>query len=238
MSEVAAKELSLSELLDKFVDAQKQDIHTYYGGHLNESRLYRSPDCAPYAKWVTVGSSQLTHSARHHAKTTQKRVATMKDSLFRFSVGISGLPVPELRSLTPDFITSYEEQHQAERSKPATCSPHINNVRPHSELGDITHSPLQTECVSQRKCVTDEAVPLTTSHLVKNSDFVADVKSANWCQTNVLPSHLSTVTKKDQFRKMKEYETHVLRRPDAYRRQILTGTQAVKPIEAHLQQVI
>lgn len=238
MSEVAATERSLRELLDDFVDAQKQDVHTYYGGHLNESRLYRSPECAPYTKWATAGSSQLTYSARCCNKSAQQRVETMKDSLFRFSVGMAGLPVPEVRLATPDFITAYEEQHPVESPRSATCSPRINNYVSHLKPRALTHSSLHTVCASERKCGTGEVLPLPRSHLMKSSDFVADVKTVSQFQTNVLPTHLATVTKRDLFRKMKEYETNILRLPDAYRRQILTGSQAVKSIETHLQQVV
>ncbi len=75
-----ATDRSLKELLDGLLLSQRQDIHAYSGGHLNESNLWKPPERATYSSW----------------KSAKKDLAQTTSSYFRQVSSVINLRSPKV----------------------------------------------------------------------------------------------------------------------------------------------
>jgi len=243
MAGAAYQKSNLRELLDRFVVAQRQDIHAFCGGHLNQSNLYRPTDQAPYTNWASVGPTKLAPLAvqsQNDDKRYEGDVENMKDSLFKFALGASGFQVPKKTLEETDHVEPCgSSNYAAERlSRETSDRPRLFNsvVRQTSAL--LMHG----KDAQMGGSLPVRSADGTSSHLCRSPAPLTQIQVVKGyrgkLESNILPGHQETVTKKDQLKKMRTFDAQVLRRSDAFQQHILTGVHAVDYLEKHLAKVI
>jgi len=225
------KKTSLCELLDQFVDAQRLDIKAYFSGHLNESKLY-CPPC----------------QTQYSSLTVQNRSAVMSHSMSKPGINVTTQKNVKKDARTESRENSHMRQHYKLKllkhknfpnlaltvdSKQKTSSAASNHI--------LSTSELQGACRDDRVPVGKPAQKKSEQKHVREFDS-ADSPASHLPVTetsipNIVPTYLKAATKKDQFRKMRDYHNNVIQCPSHVYQHALTGSAAVKYLEHRLQEV-
>ena len=217
---------SLHQLLDSVLALQRQDIHAFSGGHLNESNLYK-PDTVKAIHTGRWKSSQprklppvshLVQAEGHHrdqlVTMTQDQ---MKGILKEFSVD-TPLRVPQPPPVKRDAVSEAPVK--------------VGHPQRHTE-GDIgPYQWMDDGILVEEMQVSDLAVPTLTPRT-----RCALQQEHGERQQQFLPSYLEGITKKDQFRLMKRFEREVLGLEDTKVQNVFAGHAAVEQAETHLETV-
>jgi len=241
MSETGAmqRRTSLCELLDRFVDAQRLDIKAYSSGHLNESRSYCPPHQTQPCSWTGQNrSSTISQTAQKPGMNVTSQNKAKKDGLTKPINDSQMKPHNKLRLSKPPNLSKMAKNVD---SKHVTCSAVHNQVlspfKPqgicrdaHSlkdhALIDELHLPVQVDSVQKNVNIVDANGNATSLPVTRTFS------------SNVVPSLKATgTTKKDQFRKMRDYYNNVIQYRSCVHQHALTGSDAVKHLEHRLQEV-
>lgn len=237
----------LRNLLNDTEVKQKHDISQFAGGHLNESLLYKPPSEWASAKWTagkdTKVISQPKSDIQGKSKHDNKRMKNVLNVLYDFSVGTSGsLPVQNKKQ----SLRKKSDLKDGQDSRPVSTRKDISPVSRksiYSELNDgvlveelkaeemMLPHPLASPCiVSKKKMPEDYDVMDELTERLDHDGYLT-------FRHTFLPSHHTGVTKKDQFAKMKQFESGILRKQDSSEQNVLTGVKAVEHLEKKLREV-
>jgi len=220
MSETGAvhKKANLCELLDQFVDAQRLDVKAYCSGHLNESKLYHSPNKAFNLLWLRHNQSPV--SVPGGSATSQNKIKRndFNDGWTKQHYNLKPLKSKKLlECIRTVYCTEIPSQILSTRdSQEAGFRVPLND---HISV-DQQHVP---SCINSEEKTAFTAImqqPLCGIHLPR-----------------IDPQHSKAGTKKDQFKKMRDYHNNVIQCPTYVRRHAVTGYDAVKYLEHHLNKV-
>ena len=232
------KKTSLHKLLDRFVDAQRLDIKAYSSGHLNELKLYCLPDQTPHTAWTGHKRPpvvlQPLSGTRVSAKTQTK---VKKDALVGFTHDVE---MKQHHKLKPLKSKEFSEFAETVDSKHLTCDVVASEIL-------STAEPLEGLCQAS----LDDHVLAEELHL--SSSMASEQKNAKSFYTactaelhqpvtgtfipSVVPTYFKATTKKDQFRKMRDYHNNVIKHPTYAYQRAFNGSDAVKYLECRLQEV-
>ncbi|XP_052087694.1 uncharacterized protein LOC127724685 [Mytilus californianus] len=235
----------LRGLLNDAEVKQKKDIAEFAGGHLNESLLYKPSSEWASAKWTagkdTASSSPKSAVSRETNHNEGKKMKNVLNVLYDFSVGTSGsLPIPSKKS-TPnkkDYKKEYDD------SRPVSTRKDISPVSRKSIYSELNDGVLVEELKAEEMMLPP---PLVAPQMKKSpppADYDVmeelterlDNDGYLTFRHTFLPTHHTGVTKKDQFHKMKQFESGVLRKQDSSEQNVLTGVKAVEHLEKKLKQ--
>ena len=233
-AETVQKKTSLRELLDRFVDAQRLDIKAYSSGHLNESKLYCLPDPVPHSFWAGHNRSPVklqTLSGTGISAKSQTKVK--KDALTEVTHDAQMKQRHKLKPLKANKCSKYTESVDSlPMSGSAVSSQWLSSSEP-QEVSLDDHGLVEELCLAsqmdseQRNAKSFQSACSMDSQQPATGIFVP----------SVVPTHFKTATKKDQFRKMRDYHNNVIQHPTYAHQHALTGSDAVKYLEHRLQEV-
>lgn len=237
----------LRQLLDDAEFVQKRDIKSYAGGHLNQANLFRPPTEWGNQKWNKTNTEPL--STRCKSKNTMvvsTRPPTetdhrMKDVLYDFSIGTSGsLPTHHKQS-------KYSPRKFAESRTSTRKCPSASSEK--SLYTEMEHDGVYVEELrADEMMLTSPRVanykgkklpPVEDSEYTIMEDLAKSLAEEGLLtfRHTFLPTHHMGVTKKDQYIKLMNFETDILRKKEANEKKVLSGERAVRHLEERLQQV-
>lgn len=245
MSETPLEQRPLHDLLEGLVISQRQDIHAYSGGHLNEANLYKPPaKRATQKTWKSADKPVPVLLKKSEIPTPAKKKYTvggekMKNAMLGFSMGTTGSlpPVKEhrrsakgakkgpVRTISKESIGSEGSYSRADDGVL------VEEIRAPDTL-------LNRSKFLKPQGWAEEDFKHDQSFHNKEESF-GNVKDRNLARLKhqFIPGYMEAVTRKDQFVKMKEFEAEVLRKQDALETNVLSGVKAVEHLEAKLRQV-
>ena len=216
---------SLHQILDSVLALQRQDIHAYSSGHLNESNLY-NPEAQKAIRTGRWKSSQarklapVSHPAENDNRRRDRLMLTqMKDILKEFSVDTPlrvPLPPPVKRGAMSETPVSADHP-SGQPDGDAQPYPWIDDGILVEEVG-----------------VSDLGVPALTPRTRRT---LLRLQEHTYQQQQFMPSFLEGVTKRDQFNLMKRFERDVLGLEETKLQNLFAGHAAVEHAESHLEEV-
>ena len=228
---------SLSHLLTQIEQEQKKSVSEFSTGHLNERNLYKVPLHLQHHKWET--SKVPAANFKPYCKVTEKIVtehhSEAKEALKNFSIGTVGI-----------LSHSVANKRIRRGTKAPVTVEHVgsaNSQGSYSRLDDgVLVENLDASQAMIKNVSPSRPVPWADNDL--SSDSYNHISMGNLKQSNLrnlkhkfVSSYLNSVTRKDQFHKMKDFEETVLARSNILERNILSGVKAVEHLELKLQQV-
>ena len=243
-NKMAKKEKSLREILDGLVVSQKQDIHAFSRGHLNEANLPKPPDRAKHQSWESATKPNIQLVPKGVLPPTKRNTLhedNMKKTILHFSVGTSGnanVPITGKANPTPvsrstavlGSRSKSRKSHNAdgvlieELTLPEALLAKTNYHNPKSKLERSSRDFSQ----ERHRSPDQEHDPHTGTPKERLLPLL---------KREFMPAHLEAVTKRDQLLKMRQFENVVLRKQDVVEQNIMSGVKAVAHLEARLQQV-
>jgi len=213
------KRTSLHDLLDQFVDAQRLDIKAYTSGHLNESKLYCLSDQVPHTLWTEHNRSPVRlQTLSREGISTKSQMKVKPDAVIAF---MCDGQMKQCYKLKPSKSTEFPEFAKDVDFKYITSNAASRRIMSVSE--------------------SQEGLCQVSKDEQKNAKLFdsADVQHAvsGIFLPSVVPTHFKAVTKKDQFRKMRDYHNNVIRHPTYPHQHAVTGSDAVKYLERRLRMV-
>ncbi|XP_022295445.2 uncharacterized protein C6orf118-like [Crassostrea virginica] len=247
----------LKQLLNNVEGVQKYDIHSYAGGHLNESYLYKPPSSWASSKW-TAGKGKRVSLVERSTVTeapvrkSTEREASMKETLYDFSVGTTGsVPLypsevnmaPQIRYKnikTPvSIIGTTDDRPESTKRNPSAAS----KKSIYTELQDgVLVEELRAEEIllpgdsRQGRRLPPMEEESDQNDVMENIHKGQPMDSLLTFRHQFLPTHHIGVTKRDQYRKMKSMESQVIGLEDASERNVLSAVRAVEHLERRLQE--
>ena len=236
MATDALQDRSLRQLLDGLIISQKQDIHAYSGGHLNEANLPKPLDHYSYRSWTSAKKkipsllppSKIPKTSKKHAKPNDG----MKDTLVKFSLGTTGTLPPVKRKKSPKG-TKGPVQCDLPKSAGVYSKTDdgvlVEELRLPEYLLD-TPRKSQTKAWAEEDLKTDKAEGGLSQGNIKDQNLMKFKKK-------FVPSYHDAVTKRDQYSKFKKFESEVLQTEDTKETNVFSGQRAVQHLETKLQKV-
>ncbi|XP_052808013.1 uncharacterized protein LOC128236918 [Mya arenaria] len=256
----------LRDVLNNVERVQKANIDEYSWGHLNEKKLYKAPYNDTHGRFwksskkkkSSVKDKDLipglkTISSKHKSDNGSK----MKEVLYDFSIGtMGGVPFPspvksttlpkkekveEFRKETTDMSRVTEESRVSRSFRKDTAS--AKSL--YSELDDgilVEQMPNQEMMVTPPRQIQNQYLPRKMNPSDPNYDVMQDLTQTLdidgylTAKHTFLPSFTTGITKTDQFNKLKEFETVVLRKQDTREQKVLSGMKAVQHLEKRLEE--
>ncbi|XP_064629633.1 uncharacterized protein LOC135488766 [Lineus longissimus] len=222
------RERSLHEMLQAVQVAHRKDIYDFSGGHLNESKLHRPPEESSRRSWDNSKKrpeSLLPRSQLPKPKVDRLQPDRMHNTLLSFSIGTHGtIPItPKTKqSGTLSSIGSKQKRKDSYLSDNVL----VEEVR----LPEIMlPTPRFHESVSMSQDDCDDLNKPVSQGALRDRNL-AKLKH------QFVSSHLSGVTKRDQFNKFQDFESKILRKQDAMEQNVLSGIKAVEHLENKLKE--
>ena len=231
------KETSLHELLDRLVDAQWCDVKAS-SVHLNESKLCSLPDKLPHSFWTGHNRSPVKLQTLSGTGVNAKSQTNMKkDALTEFTCDA---PMKQRHKLKPLKSKECPKLTETVDSKTTTRSVVFSQRLSTTEPQEVAcRVSLDDHRLVEELCSTSQM-----DSEQRNSKSVDTACSTDLQQPatgisvpSVVPTHFKAATKKDQFRKMRDCHNNIIQQPTYARQHALTGSDAVKYLEHHLQEV-
>lgn len=249
----------LKQLLNDVEGVQKDDIHSYAGGHLNESYLYKPPSSWGSSKWTAGKGKRISLVDKSTVpnppvrKSTNTKDTKMKDTLYDFSVGTTGsVPLynseinmaPQIRYKnikTPvSTIGTIDDRPESTKRNPSAASK--KSVYTELQDGVLVEELKAEEIMLPGGSGQSKRLPPMEEE-GEDYDVMEDIqKSLNidnlyTFRHQFLPTHHIGVTKRDQYRKMKSMESQVIGMEDASEQNVLSAVRAVRHLEKRLEEV-
>ena len=253
---------NLRSVLDNVETVQKNDIHDYSWGHLNERNLptvkaaglqtriwQSSKHMRPLELKKDKEEGKKSPSPRQKSRNKDKK---MRDVLYDFSVGTTGsVPIQGKKAAraTPprrDKIEEFKrETTEARTSEPRSVSAGSAKSL-YTQLDDgvlVEELKPQEIMVGTPRIYPAQFLPKKLIPEDENYDIMDDLTQTLdrdgllTYRHTFLPSYTTGVTKSDQYYKMKQFETSVLRKQDSQEQNVLSGVKAVEHLEKRLNEV-
>jgi len=228
------KGTGLHELLDRFVDAQRLDIKAYSSSHISESKLYCSPGLTQHSSWSGQNRSPvMLQTVPRPGINANSQNKVKKDAVVKPTDDAQMKQHYRLKWLKPPY---FPKLAMTVDSKHVASSATSNQIFSTSESQDVCC----TDCV----LVDELCLPVQMNSIQENvrvfdaaGNAASQLPVTGTFLPSVVPTHLKAATKKEQFRKMRDYHNNVIQHPSYVRRHALTGSDAVKYLERHLHEV-
>jgi hypothetical protein len=208
--------------------AHRKDIYEFSGGHLNESKLYKPREISTRQSWDTAkqkAESLVPRSQLPKPKVERLQPDKMHNTLLSFSIGTHGT-IP----MTPKTLKS---ETQSSMSKQKRKDSYISDnvlVEEVRLLEIMLPTPRFDKSVTISQDDYDEAYKPLSQSVLRDRNL-AKLKH------QFVPSHLTGVTKRDQYIKFQDFETKIIRKQDAMEQNVLSGIKAVEHLETKLKAV-
>ncbi|XP_022082004.1 uncharacterized protein C6orf118-like [Acanthaster planci] len=244
-------ERPLHDVLEGLFLDQKKDIDLLTRGHLNHNRLWKPPEKASHVPWESSGKEvPLMHKPSQlpsPRKSTDHHVQ-MTDAMYNFGVGTSGsIPVsqkgktgkkskdsrPRRKSPSPilSVLKAKPEKPLSTEQRPNTAASYISDNVYVEELR------LPELMLPGASSVPRPKSPLRTGSPKSLAPLEADPrKGSSHPPPAFYESHLSGVTKKEQFQRFLDFQNNVMKKPEMNQRDVLSGRKAVEGLERKLQE--
>ncbi|KAL3881281.1 hypothetical protein ACJMK2_027736 [Sinanodonta woodiana] len=247
----------LRGILNNIETVQKQDIYTYAGGHLNEVHLHR-PAVASFPSktiWKSAKNKREKKEKKNEEQIAVQRDSfihesaketQMKDVLFDFSVGTTGsVPCASPRKRTTPRRPYKDFKKDSHPKSPSVAS--VKSLYTQLDDGVLIEELRPQEMMMpsprlERPNFEEYSGKKVTPSEDEEYDIMEDITrnlekdGLLTFRHTFLPSHTVGVTKTDQFHKMKQFESTVLRTQDSEEQKVLSGIKAVEHIERRLQE--
>lgn len=219
------------------------------------SRIWKSSR----RKKTVIKDSDLMLTS-HKQSGGRQVTSQMKDILFEFSLGTTGsVPVPPPSKISTSPRQSKIREFQQEISnvserktvrETSAKSPTVTeSVKSEKSLySDLDDGVLVEELRNDELMMTSPRNPpamymakkLSPSDdeydIMKDLTQTLDQDGYLTVKHSFLPTFMSGVTKQDQFKRLKQFETSVLRKQDCQETKVLSGIKAVAHLEQRLQE--
>lgn len=242
-TDALVKEKPLHDLLEGFLKSQRRDIQAYSGGHLNEANLYKHPDANSRKSWASSKKPVevlLKKSEIPARKMYTAEEETMKNTILNFSMGTTGgvhKGETRVKKKSPKGAMRGPVKFDRRESVESAGSYHkaddgvlVEEIRPPEAL-------LARSKYLKSQGWAEEDLKYDKTFTERENSFGAE-KDRNLARLKhqFLPGHMEAVTRRDQFVKLKEFESNVLRKQDALETNVLSGVKAVEHLEDKLRQ--
>lgn len=236
----------LRNLLNDAELKQKKDISQFAGGHLNESLLFKPQSEWACAKW-TAGKdtkilTQQKSDIRTKSRQDNKKMKNVLNVLYDFSVGTSGsLPIQSKKQ-----SLRRKSDLQGQDSRPVSTRKDISPASRKSIYSELNDGVLVEELKAEEMMLPHPLASVSSSRkkqIPEDYDVLDELTERLdhdgylTFRHTFLPSHHTGVTKKDQFVKMKQFESGILRKQDSSEQNVLSGARAVEHLEKKLKEV-
>ncbi|CAL1538514.1 unnamed protein product [Lymnaea stagnalis] len=237
----------IKSILNDVEEKQKKDISDYAKGHLNESRLLNAPLSFNRKSWASARGEQQQNKCNKlnkpsnfvHKINIKERISPRIDALFDFSLGTSGV-IPPLRNKTvktPEVRYRLFTHLDPEKVKENDIHPETP-LSLYSQLDDgvlIEELPLQEVRMPipdiPRKAVADDKesdLPSIKGDSMTTSDASFHTKpsvlnSQDLYLQSTLGMFSKGITRKDQYKKMMDFNAEILRKNDMCELNIMSG---------------
>ncbi|XP_064602760.1 uncharacterized protein C6orf118-like [Liolophura sinensis] len=230
---MAMSKEQLHNLLNTMELCNKQDVQDYTSGHLNESRMLQKIQLTNRKPWSAAAKKPIVMLERHNfVKTTKRRgkEKKMNDVLYDFTMGTSGV-LPEVGRQSPTLTTTPFRQKESRSS--AYNSVHfeddgvyIEELRPQELLLPTPRSQRSTVTPwgGREKRLSPTPQASNSMRHIPSSEHIA------------ILSHYCGPTKRDQYHKLKDFQSSILRTQDSSEKSVLSGVKAVEHIQEQLEQ--
>ncbi|KAL5010730.1 hypothetical protein ScPMuIL_013035 [Solemya velum] len=234
----------LHQLLDNVENVQKDDITSYTRGHLNPSNLTNSSALQKSKYWKSAHEKspsmlQSCSVLKELELSMGEMEETMKDVLFDFSVGTSGsIPNATSNKKSPQ---KYSEQFHEQ----STYSRGQSDMSDKSLYTQIEDGILIEELKPQTIMLPSPRSPLLHRHRLLHSveedyDIMNDLSLGRdgmvTFRHSFVPTYVTGITKKDQYVKMKGFESQILRKQDTSEQRVFSGRRNIAQLEQKVQQ--
>lgn len=248
MAHKFTKSRQLKQLLNGAEEKQKRDIYDFSKGHLNESHLLQHQAAVTRKSWST--SQKLEPSSMLQCTTLQTQaLATQEDqmqqALAEFTMGTSGV-IPIIRNPKTESKSvkryRFVNPQQLNDSSEKISSPSL-----YSEIDDgILVEELPADQIMFKESSQNEMIRENTK---KGQDTIVinEMLSPNHnskqdkhhlvMNYNFLEMHTAGITRYDQYHKIRQFETNILRKKDISEQQVLSGMKVVEHHKRKLQEV-
>jgi len=230
-SGAAQKGTSLRELLDQYVDAKRLDVKPYPSGHLSESKLLWLPDQAPHSLWTGHNRSPVTLQTLSGTGISAKsQTEVKKDTLIHDAQMKQHYKLKSLKSKdVPKFPETADYKHIAESRQ----------VLSSLELQGVCRVSLDNHTLVEELCLPPQMDSKQKNAKISDFTFTTDLQKPGTGASipSVVPAHFKVATKKEQFRKIRDYHKNVIQHQTYAHQHPITGSDAVKYLEHRLQEV-
>ncbi|ELU18221.1 hypothetical protein CAPTEDRAFT_221744 [Capitella teleta] len=236
----AANREDLHNILEGVLTAHRNDIHSYSSGHLNEANLYNPTKVT--SKKPTWKKSTSCGPPKHQKSVLPGRQTAvtpgLEDTIMDFSFGTARAPLKVLH---------------IPRGQPSSSASSSLDVRDLQDNEDVSmYSKMNDGVLIEEVKLSDTMLTRAENYLTKGwvkEDFrhqkkvkpmslgmMKDENLVGMTKHHFLPNYLENVTKRDQYQKMKNFESKILRKQDATEQKVLSGLKAVQHLESKLKQ--
>ncbi|XP_052240710.1 uncharacterized protein LOC127851149 isoform X2 [Dreissena polymorpha] len=252
----------LRDILNNVEKVQKTNIDEFSWGHLNEKKLYKPPYSETHGRiWKSskkkkaqVKDSDIIPGLMLTKSSPKKdNGKKMKEVLYEFSVGtIGSVPFPSpAKSLTPRKQKVEEFRKAASSSsKPAEegIESRLDTASPKSLYSQLDDGILIEELPNQEMMVTSPRghpvhyMPKISKPTDEGYDIMQDLQQRLdtegylTLKHSFLPSFTAGITKADQFNKLRQFESSVLKKQETREMKVLSGVKAVAHLEKRLEE--
>lgn len=246
-AKVNSNSLSRSEIRNLVEGIQKSnraDVMAFSSGHLNENNLHKIPIEKPGGfTWASAENTKENSKIAipplqdSFSSPRSKKAAQMTDTLQYFSLGTSGTVLP------------YTSLPGTKGSKGPVHVDRCVSVSSQGSYGEMDDGVLIEELGNAETMISNtryKTKPWAYEDLAGLRDSTpsrlsqAAIRDANLqnLRQSFVPSHMMGVTKKDQFMRMKKFESEVVQKEDLFEQNSLTAARAVEHLEDKLQKVV
>ena len=234
------EDASLKGLLDGLLVSHRNDIHAFSGGHLNESNL-KKPESSEHKPWrssqkprpILLSKSRLNQSS---PVDERRQFESMTSTMAAFSIG---------HNTSYTDISQFPKMKNDEHSRVLIEEIHLPEVmlartmykKPKAWVEHDLEAPISGERKPQSQG------HIKDSNLAKHYSQPQSPSGLSPRPPPYSPRHKfltgpqEAVTRRDQYAKMKEFETDVLRKQDTTETHIMSGQKAVEHHEKKLKRV-
>ncbi|XP_077863788.1 uncharacterized protein C6orf118-like [Saccoglossus kowalevskii] len=245
-------ERRLGDLLDALVNEQRKDIKAYSSGHLNHDKLWKHPTKSTHVSWESANKPIPVMREPSKIPKPQRDMEgnnKMTGTMYNFSMGTTGsiaLPPVDGRvqkahrspspraSPSPSMFVPPPSPRLMKRAQEE-----VTDLRPGSGLSYKSDNVYIEELMLPEVMLPVPGMRTQPKSKVNEPGYVPrEGKIGKYQKQRFIQSHLGEVTKRDQFQKFQEFESNVLRRPDAHEQGVLTGKKAVEHLEKKLHELL
>ncbi|KAK6985640.1 hypothetical protein BgiMline_015230 [Biomphalaria glabrata] len=235
----------LKTLLNDVEEKQKKDISDFTKGHLNETRLLQAPLLANRKSWASSRVIQQNAKSKTKNKSRltgvtglpKEKTTSEVDALLDFTVGTSGV-IPPLSKykfsnnqdvryrLIPVLDDNLNELKEIRSKSPQSL---------YSQLDDgtlIEELPLQEIQIPTSQALKLNSIKSKKTEMSPKEDSLSDTDAFSH---SVVEMYNRGITKTDQYKKLKAFETVVLKKKDMSEKKILSGERASRHHEKKLE---
>ncbi|XP_050394171.2 uncharacterized protein LOC126812042 [Patella vulgata] len=225
-------------LLNDAEQKQKKDIFDYTGGHLNAASLKQPAEIlAQQRGWKTSALepdvTASIESERSPNKRFQSKRQDMSEVLYQFSVGTTGsVPNIKRKSTAPQKLLYLRDINSKNSASKDGKKGYIEDSVFIEELDNqelYMPSARSYTSVDGVEDIQEDKSPTKTFQPTNHHDKPP-------FRNNFLPVQTAGITKQDQYRSSKMFESNIINKKASLEQKVLSGNQAVVHHENNLKQ--